>query len=75
MKTITTLLITFVCSISFGQNFTGKIVDKQNQPIPFANVVAKHGTDDSLITGVISDENGTFSINPKKENIYLEIFV
>ena len=68
MKTITTLLIAFVCSISFGQTFTGKIVDKQNQPIPFANVVAKSATDNSLITGVISDENGEFSIELKNKS-------
>lgn len=73
MKTITTLLITLICSISFGQNFTGKIIDKQNLPISFANIVVKDKADDSLITGVISDENGEFSINTKKENVYLEI--
>ncbi|MBG6131622.1 hypothetical protein IWQ47_003058 [Aquimarina sp. EL_43] len=73
MKIITTFLIAFICSISFGQTFTGKIIDKQNQPILFANVVAKSATDNSLINGVISDENGEFSIEPKKENIYIEI--
>lgn len=73
MKTITTLLITLICSISFGQNLTGKIIDTQNQPISFANIVVKDKADDSLITGVISDENGEFSINTKTENVYLEI--
>ena len=65
MKSIATLLITFVCSISFGQTFTGKIIDKQNQPISFANIVAKDKADNSLITGVISSENGNFSIKTK----------
>ncbi|WP_109852085.1 outer membrane beta-barrel family protein [Aquimarina sp. AU58] len=73
MKIITTFLIAFICSISFGQTFTGKIIDKQNQPILFANVVAKSATDNALINGVISDEKGEFSIEPKKENIYIEI--
>jgi len=73
MKTITTLLIAFVCSICFGQNFTGKIIDKQNLPISFANIVAKDKVDHSLIKGVTSDENGEFSINLNKENMYLEI--
>ncbi|WP_430411534.1 TonB-dependent receptor domain-containing protein [Kordia sp.] len=73
MKTITRLLIAFVCSISFGQNFTGKIIDKQKLPISFANIVAKDKADDSLITGVISDKNGEFSIHIKKGNVYLEI--
>jgi hypothetical protein len=71
MKTITTLLITLICSISFGQNFTGKIIDTQNQPISFANIVVKDKTDDSLITGVISDENAEYSIHTKKENVKL----
>ncbi|WP_420570688.1 TonB-dependent receptor domain-containing protein [Kordia sp.] len=73
MKTITTLLIILICSISFGQNFTGKIIDQQNLPISFANIVVKDKADNSLITGVISDENGEFSISTKKENVYLEI--
>ncbi|TVZ26149.1 outer membrane receptor protein involved in Fe transport [Gillisia sp. Hel_I_86] len=73
MKTITTLLMAFICSISFGQDFTGKIIDKQNLPISFANIIAKDKADNSLITGVISDENGDFSIDLNNENFYLEI--
>jgi len=73
MKTITTFLIIFICSISFGQTFKGKVIDKQNQPVSFANIVAKNKVDNSIITGVISDENGTFSISTKKNEIYLEI--
>ncbi|RBW63150.1 TonB-dependent receptor [Tenacibaculum sp. E3R01] len=73
MKTIATFLFIFICSISFGQTFTGKIVDKQNLPISFANIILKNKADNSLITGVISNENGKFSINSKKENVYLEI--
>ncbi|CAL2093377.1 outer membrane beta-barrel family protein [Tenacibaculum sp. 190524A02b] len=73
MKTITTLLIIFAYSIGFGQNFTGKIIDQQNKPISFANIIAKNNTNNSTITGVISDENGEFTINTQKSNIYLEI--
>lgn len=73
MKTLTTFLIALICSASFAQTYTGKIIDKQNQPIPFANIVAKNIVDNSLIAGVISDDNGVFSIKLKKENIYLEI--
>ncbi|UZO80695.1 TonB-dependent receptor [Aquimarina sp. ERC-38] len=73
MKTITTLLIAFIFSFSFGQDFTGKIVDPQNQPIAFANITAKDKTNNSLLTGVISNENGDFTIHIKDKNIYLEI--
>ncbi|CAM1357437.1 TonB-dependent receptor domain-containing protein [Tenacibaculum halocynthiae] len=73
MKTIATFLFIFICSISFGQTFTGKIVDKENLPISFANIILKNKVDNSLITGVISNEVGEFSITSKKENVYLEI--
>ena len=73
MKIIATFLIVFICAIGFGQTYTGKVIDKQNQPISFANIVAKNKTNNSIITGVISDENGEFSIKTKKENIFLEI--
>ncbi|WP_299681231.1 outer membrane beta-barrel family protein [uncultured Tenacibaculum sp.] len=73
MKIIATFLTLFIYTISFAQTFTGKVIDKQNQPISFANIVAKNKIDNSIITGVISDENGEFSIKTKKENIFLEI--
>ena len=73
MKIITTLFIIFICSITFGQTFKGKIIDKQNQPISFANVISKSRTDDSLVTGIISHENDEFSITPKKKDVYIEI--
>ncbi|WP_298782003.1 TonB-dependent receptor [uncultured Polaribacter sp.] len=73
MKITTTLLIAFICSISFGQTFTGKVIDKQNQFISFANIVAKNKTDNSIITGVISDENGEFTIKTKNNDVFLEI--
>ncbi len=73
MKIITTFLIAFICSISYGQQFTGKIVDEQNTPISYANIVAKDKIDNSIITGVITNENGEFTINPKKGNIFIEI--
>ncbi len=73
MKIITTFIIAFICVFSFGQTYTGKIIDEQNQPISFANIVAKNKANNLIVTGVISDENGEFSIKIKKETIFLEI--
>ncbi len=73
MKTINTIIFTFICFISFGQSLVGKVLDKQKEPISFANIVAKKTSDDSIITGVISDENGKFLIKLKDKNCYLEI--
>lgn len=73
MKTVVTFLIALMSFNVIAQTYTGQVVDKQKLPISYANIVAKSKTDNSLITGVISDENGRFSINPKNENFYLEI--
>ena len=57
MKTILTLLITFITLLSYSQiTLKGKVIDEQKSPIVAANVFLK-GTYD----GTITDENGEFS--------------
>lgn len=68
-----TIISLFVFSMVNAQTFTGKIVDQQNQPIAFANVVAYKKADNTLITGVISDENGNFNLKTNETSMYLEI--
>ncbi len=71
MKKFITLLALFFNFMCFSQ-YSGKIIDKENQPISFANIIA-YNTDNKLITGVVSDDNGEFSINPKEKDFYLKI--
>ena len=57
MKTILTLLITFITLLSYSQTtLKGKVIDEQKNPIIAANVFLE-GTYD----GTITDENGEFS--------------
>ncbi len=63
----------FVFSIANAQIFFGKIVDQQNQPIAFANVVAYKKSDNLLLTGVISSENGEFVMKTDTDKLYIEI--
>lgn len=57
MKTILTLLITFITLLSYSQTtLKGKVIDEQKNPIIAANVFLK-GTYD----GTITDENGEFT--------------
>ena len=47
---------------SYGQTkVSGTVIDKKNQPIPFANIVFKGSNE-----GVVCDENGKFYIESKK---------
>lgn len=50
--------------ISTGGKITGKIIDGETrQPIPKATIRVLHGQDSTLITGVSSNTDGTFSIS------------
>ena len=60
-----TLLLLCTLAFSFGlsaQTVNGKLVDEQNQPLPYANVVLLSLPDSSFVTGTISDADGTFTL-------------
>ncbi|MDO1449735.1 TonB-dependent receptor [Rhodocytophaga aerolata] len=62
MKTFCALLILLsVAYSSFGQ-ITGKVANRQQEPVPFANVVLYHTQDSSIVSGTATDEKGMFSI-------------
>lgn len=70
MKFFTTSIFIFFFGISatFSQHeISGKIVDEQNQPIPFANIVLYKTGDKENPKGAVSDDNGLY----KLENIIL----
>ena len=63
----------FLLGLNIGSGFaqtkvSGIIVDKSNQPIPFANVVFKNSNE-----GVVSNEDGRFYLESKKN--YKELIV
>jgi iron complex outermembrane receptor protein len=59
MKTILTVLLIFVCGITFSQTkISGSVVDDNNQPIPGANIIVI-GTS----TGTVTDFDGQFSMS------------
>jgi hypothetical protein len=63
MKTTITTLFIFLMSFSFfaQHNINGKIVDEQNSPLPFANIILIKIGDKGIPKGTVSDENGLFS--------------
>lgn len=46
----------------YSQTVRGKIVDADNQPLPYANVVLLSLPDSAFVTGTVSDEQGVFSL-------------
>lgn len=71
----------FSFTSSFGQSgnatLSGTVKNSiEKTAISFANVVLKNKKDSSFVTGVVTDENGKFSIpNIKEGNYFLEISI
>ncbi|MGM0579412.1 MAG: outer membrane beta-barrel protein [Bacteroidota bacterium] len=54
-----------------AQQISGKIVDDNNEAIPFANIVLLNLQDSSLVNGATSDINGAFLLAITNEKQYL----
>lgn len=56
------LLSSILISISLSaQTFRGKLIDMQNQPVSFANVITLTA-DSAFIAGTVSNDDGTFQV-------------
>lgn len=62
MKKIFTFLMTFMVVIAaYSREVTGKVVDENNSPLDYVNVVLYR--DSIYITGTVTDEEGLFTIS------------
>ena len=77
MKTLRkTLLLLCMLASSFGlsaQTVSGKLVDEQNQPLPYANVVLLSLPDSAFVSGTISGEDGAFTLEATSQNQIVKI--
>lgn len=71
MKTFTRLSA-LCCSLLFvqtlaAQKVTGRVVDADGQPLPYTNVVAMSLPDSAFVSGVMTGEDGAFTLDAKDE--------
>lgn len=61
----------------YSQNsISGKIGDKSEEPLPFANIVLYHADTDRVVTGAVSDDKGVYSfMDIPNGNYLLEVSV
>ncbi|MBR3471332.1 MAG: TonB-dependent receptor [Prevotella sp.] len=52
---------------------SGKVIDKNGQPLAFVNVVLLSLPDSAFVQGAVSDENGVFNIVTKQEEGLLKL--
>ncbi|MGB0891052.1 MAG: outer membrane beta-barrel protein [Flavobacteriaceae bacterium] len=63
MKFLTTTLLLFfgILSAVAQHSISGKIIDDQNQPLPYANIILYKIGKEATPKGTVSDENGNYS--------------
>ena len=75
MKNLTSivLLVLFTICGAYAQTFTitGKVVDEQNQIIPYANILLLQATDSTFVKGTSANEEGFFELSEVEPNLYL----
>lgn len=74
MKTIRMLLILVCTLISVGvsaQTISGKLIDKDSQTLPYANVVLLSLPDSVFVSGATSDDKGNFILKDLSSRSYL----
>src|ERR1043165_7764572 len=68
--TLLILISTLTAAAKTG-GITGKIIDKDGQPVPGVNVVVLAAADNKLVKADLSDEKGAFSIDPVPDGQYI----
>ena len=56
-----------------AQTVSGKLIDENSQPLPYANVVLLSLPDSTFVTGTISGEDGSFTLEATSENQIVKI--
>lgn len=77
MRRFFSLLILFLCSISYSQEFeiTGTVTDNDSQPLEAATVYTEKLTDSSLVSYTISEKDGSFILKGETKADKINLFV
>lgn len=67
-------LIGIILPVSLSaQTVSGKLIDENSRPLPYANVVLLSLPDSAFVNGTISGEDGTFKLEATSENQIVKI--
>lgn len=56
-----------------AQRVSGKLIDENSQPLPYANVVLLSLPDSAFVSGTVSGEDGTFMLEATSQNQIVKI--
>ena len=70
IKVLLLALIGIILPVSLSaQTVSGKVIDENSQPLPYANVVLLSLPDSAFVSGTISGEDGSFTLEATSENL------
>ena len=72
MKVIFIILSMLLPVVTYAQSITGKLIDTQNQPVPFANVITL-AADSAFIAGTVSNDDGSFEVTANPNAALLKV--
>ena len=70
------VLFSVMCLVaiaSTAQGISGRVIDEQSQPMPFANVVLVNRSDSAFVAGAVTKDDGTFTIETEKQDGLLKV--
>lgn len=74
MRTFLLMFIGIILPVGlFAQTVSGKLIDENSQPLPYANVVLLSLPDSAFVSGTISGEDGSFTLEATSENQIVKI--
>ncbi|RGK95162.1 outer membrane beta-barrel protein [Prevotella disiens] len=73
MKNLIITILAFVTLQTMAQELTGKIVDENQRPVSFANIVVLSGKDSTLLGGTVSNVNGAFKLEKLEKGCILRV--
>lgn len=65
-NTIVCILLLIISFHLQAQKISGTVIDADNNPLEYANVILRNAKTNQLITGVVTSNTGSFEINLKK---------
>lgn len=66
-------MMCLVAIVSAAQDISGRVIDEQAKPMPFANVVLVSRADSAFIAGTMTKDDGTFSIGTDIQDGLLKV--
>ena len=72
IRVVTSLLMAALSLNTYGQNLRGKVVDENNEPLAYANVMLQDA-DSTYLGGAMTDTLGIFTLNTAPEASMLQV--